>query len=40
MAQLHLLGRVGTADEIAAWMETISYEVLCLFGSLNERFYV
>jgi len=39
-----LLGQQGderiTADEIAQWMETISYEVLCLFGSFNERFYV
>jgi alanine racemase len=39
-----LLGRQGdeeiTADEIAAWMETISYEVLCLFGNLNNRVYV
>ncbi len=39
-----LLGRQGggviTADEIAAWMETISYEVLCLFGTLNERVYL
>ena len=25
------------ADEIAGWMETISYEVLCLFGRLNHR---
>ena len=36
-----LLGQQGdeiiTADEIAQWMETISYEVLCLFGSFNER---
>ena len=36
-----LLGRQGgaeiSADEIAQWLETISYEVLCLFGSLNER---
>ncbi len=36
-----LLGRQGeeeiTADEVAAWMETISYEVLCLFGNLNDR---
>jgi len=36
-----LLGRQGedaiTADEVADWMETISYEVLCLFGQLNER---
>ena len=39
-----LLGRQGdaeiTADEIAHWMETISYEVLCLFGSFNERVYI
>ncbi len=36
-----LLGRQGTeeinADDIAAWMDTISYEVLCLFGKLNDR---
>ena len=39
-----LLGCQGdeeiTADEIAAWMDTISYEVLCLFGNLNNRVYV
>jgi alanine racemase len=39
-----LLGRQGqeeiTADDIATWMETISYEVLCLFGNLNERHLV
>lgn len=39
-----LLGRQGneeiTADEIAGWMGTISYEVLCLFGNLNHRVYV
>ena len=39
-----LLGRQGEgmigADEVASWMETISYEVLCLFGNLNDRFYV
>lgn len=39
-----LLGRQGGetigADDIASWMDTISYEVLCLFGSLNDRFYV
>ena len=39
-----LLGHQGdeeiTADEIAEWMETISYEVLCLFGSFNERVYI
>jgi len=29
-----------TADEIAGWLETISYEVLCLFGSFNEKVYV
>ena len=38
-----LLGRQGdgaiTADEIAAWMGTISYEVLCLFGN-NSRTYI
>ena len=36
-----LLGRQGseeiTADEVAGWMETINYEVLCLFGNLNQR---
>ena len=26
-----------SADEIAGWMDTISYEVLCLFGNNNER---
>jgi alanine racemase len=39
-----LLGKQGeaaiTADEIAQWMETISYEVLCLFGVSNEKNYV
>jgi alanine racemase len=39
-----LLGRQGdakiTADEIAQWMETISYEILCLFGSFNERVFI
>jgi alanine racemase len=39
-----LLGSQGsesiTADEIASWMDTISYEVLCLFGNLNNRYYV
>ena len=39
-----LLGRQGdeeiTADEIAQWMETISYEVLCLFGSFNDKVYI
>ncbi len=39
-----LLGCQGkeeiSADEIAAWMETISYEALCLFGKLNRRVLV
>ncbi|WP_028317340.1 alanine racemase [Desulfobulbus elongatus] len=39
-----LLGRQGQeeigADEIAGWMDTISYEVLCLFGQLNPRVMV
>ncbi len=39
-----LLGQQGdekiTADEMAQWMETISYEVLCLFGTFNERIYL
>ena len=39
-----LLGHQGdaviTADEIAEWMDTISYEVLCLLGTFNERFYL
>jgi len=39
-----LLGRQGresiTADEIASWMDTISYEVLCLFGHCNRKEYV
>jgi alanine racemase len=39
-----LLGRQGdaeiTADEIAGWMGTISYEVLCLFGNNNSRIYI
>ncbi len=38
-----LLGRQGseiiTADEIAAWAETISYEVLCMIGNNNQRTY-
>ncbi len=38
-----LLGSQGTehisADEIAGRMESISYEVLCLFGNNNERKY-
>ncbi len=36
-----ILGSQGaetiTADEVAEWMGTISYEVLCLFGNNNER---
>ncbi|MDA8163656.1 MAG: alanine racemase [Desulfobacteraceae bacterium] len=39
-----LLGRQGgeaiTAGEIAGWLETIDYEVLCLVGGLNARLYV
>ncbi len=39
-----LLGKQGveriTANEIALWMETISYEVLCLFGHCNKREFV
>ncbi|RUM37478.1 MAG: alanine racemase [Desulfobulbus sp.] len=38
-----LLGSQGneriSADEIAGWMDTISYEVLCLFGHCNSREY-
>lgn len=39
-----LLGRQGsgeiTADEAASWLETINYEVLCLFGGRNRRVYL
>ena len=39
-----LMGRQGqesiTADEIAAWAGTISYEFLCLIGNNNERTYI
>jgi alanine racemase len=39
-----LLGGQGdemiSADELAKWLETISYEVLCLFGTFNEKFYI
>lgn len=39
-----LLGRQGgdviDADELASWMETINYEVLCLIGRLNSREYI
>ncbi len=38
-----VLGRQGddcvSADEVAGWMNTISYEVLCLLGNRNERKY-
>ncbi len=29
-----------SGDEIAGWMDSISYEVLCLFGNNNERKYI
>lgn len=29
-----------TADEIARWSDTISYEILCLLGSSNQRVYL
>lgn len=29
-----------TADELAGWMGTINYEVLCLFGNRNKRVYL
>ena len=39
-----LMGSQGeeciTADEIGAWMESISYEVLCLFGHCNQVEYI
>lgn len=39
-----LLGQQGgdviDADELATWMETINYEVLCLIGRLNSRVYI
>ena len=38
-----LLGSQGSeeisADDIASWMNTISYEVLCLFGRMNRRVF-
>ncbi len=38
-----ILGHQGddsiSGDEIAGWMNSISYEVLCLFGNNNERKY-
>ena len=39
-----ILGSQGldtiSGDEIAGWMDSISYEVLCLFGNNNERKYI
>ncbi len=39
-----LMGRQGEekidADEIAGWLGTISYEVLCLFGHCNSKEYI
>lgn len=39
-----LMGEQGEetidADEIAGWMGTLNYEVLCLFGNLNHRRYL
>ncbi|MDH5299635.1 MAG: alanine racemase [Desulfobulbaceae bacterium] len=39
-----LMGSQGdeviTADQVARWLETINYEVLCLFGNRNRRVYV
>jgi alanine racemase len=39
-----LLGTQGkeeiTAEEIAGWLGTISYEVLCLFGACNRHEYI
>jgi alanine racemase len=29
-----------TADDIADWSDTISYEILCLFGGSNQRVYL
>lgn len=29
-----------SADEIAGWMDSINYEVLCLFGNRNRRVYL
>ncbi|MCJ7603849.1 MAG: alanine racemase [Desulfobulbaceae bacterium] len=33
-------GRQISAEEVADWMGTINYEVLCLFGNNNSRVYV
>ncbi len=39
-----LMGRQGdeviTAEDLAAWMTSISYEVLCLLGNNNQREYI
>jgi alanine racemase len=39
-----LLGRDGaeslSADDLAAWAETISYEIYCLLGNSNHRRYL
>ena len=39
-----LLGEDGgerlTADDLAAWAETISYEIYCALGTANPRRYV
>jgi alanine racemase len=33
-------GRQISAEEVAGWMNTINYEVLCLFGNSNPRVYL
>ena len=42
--QVTILGENGgdrlTADDLAAWAETISYEIYCSFGSANPRRFV
>lgn len=39
-----LMGRQGTGeigvDEVAGWLDTINYEVFCLFGRCNRHVYV
>jgi alanine racemase len=39
-----LMGRQGdeviSAEDLAAWMTSISYEVLCLLGNNNQREYI
>ena len=41
-SEVVLLGSQGddtiTGDDIGAWAETISYEVLCSIGNNNQRF--